>query len=71
MELATSKVMKVKQADVIEAVLSLVFKKRPELRPSGIDASEQPPEVAFRIDEKHGVTAIVLLESKCEEVTKP
>lgn len=71
MELSTSKVVRVKQDEIEEAILSLVFKKKPELRPSGMDASEPPPEVSFRINEKAGVTAIVLIDCKTEEVSKP
>ena len=70
MELSTSKIIKVKQADIEEAVLNLVFKKKPELRPSGIDASDDSLQIHFSVAAETGVTAIVMLEAKCEEITK-
>lgn len=71
MELATSKVVKVNQQEIVEAIISTVLKKRPDLRPTGVDPSEVPPHVNFGFDFKDGFNAIVTLEYSCEEVIKP
>jgi len=71
MELISSKEVRVNQREMVEAIISLVFKKKPDLRPSGIDQSEMLPQVNFGFDFKNGFNAVVTLESKREEVTKP
>lgn len=71
MDLISSKEVRVSQQEVIEAIISLVFKKRSDLRPTGVDQSEVLPTVNFGFDFKNGFNAVVTLESKCEEVIKP
>ncbi|RKX64111.1 MAG: hypothetical protein DRP42_07005 [Tenericutes bacterium] len=71
MELSTNRVLKVNQSEIEEAILNLVFKRKPDLRPNGTDPSEPPPQIAFQISEKTGVMATIMLENKSEEVVKP
>ena len=74
MELSTSKVVRVSQKEIEEAILGLIFKKKPELRPSGMDGSESPPQIHFTTDKaikSADIMAIVTLENVTEEVVKP
>lgn len=75
MELVTSKKVHISQADISDAVLNLLFKKRPELRPAGTSADQHNVEfVVNRKDDKIGsgyiVTASVTIESISEELAK-
>ena len=70
MELVSSRVVKVTQSEIAEAILNLVFKNKPELRPSGTDASEPAPEVYFQGLPNGEIAAVVTLESETRKVVK-
>ena len=70
MELSSNKAVRLTQEEISEAVLSLVFKKKPELRPTGVDTSEGTPKVNFSVTPGMGVEAIVMLEDTKEEIVK-
>jgi len=75
MELSSNEVVQVYQKEIEEAVLGLVFKKRPELRPSGMEGSEEnAPQVHFAVSDgttkNLGIVGLVILKSKCEEIVK-
>jgi len=67
MKLSTNRVLKINQSEIEEAILNLVFKRKPDLRPNGTDRSD-PPQISFQISENTGVTATIILENKNEEV---
>jgi hypothetical protein len=71
MELSTSRVLKLDQAEIEEAILNLAFKRKPDLRPSGTDPSEKSPQVSFQMSTRAGITATIVLEERDEEVVKP
>jgi len=70
MELISSKLIRVRHDDMVDAILSFVFKTRPDLRPTGFNASEPMPKVSFSVDPGTGFTATITLESKIEDGTK-
>ena len=76
MELSLDKIVRVSQKEIAEAVLGAVFKKNPELRPSGMEGSDEfHPQVHFEMasvcQNGIGVMALIILESKREEIVKP
>jgi len=66
MELFTGHSLKISQSEIEESILNMVFKHKPELRPSGTNIHERVPQVSFKIDLRTGITAIVSIEIEAE-----
>ena len=70
MLLVNSKVVVLSEDEIKDAILSLIFKKAPELRPAGVTQDKSASKVEISISSDRIISARYTIESESKEVYK-
>jgi len=62
--------LKLNADEIKDAIISFLFKKRPELRPSGVSVTDPKPQVYFTVDNMDIAAVIVMPDVEKEDIEK-